>query len=221
MVWFMPISWFERSGLSASWVTTNINVQGFGESFATSAVKGHQYRNTNGLLQVRWWKIAAAPKRLGVLFSKHFPCLSTWSFGLTGWDSLCLGWRSQLRPRPTGGPAGVGEKWPSSRRRSRRLPEKLHGEERRLAAPPGPSGGGEGTAETVLSGHSGLHKECDDKWEFLRYRRVEISWLCPIFAGELGWQVCVVIFIVLLVFPWLLFESLGSLSAGINLSSKC
>ena len=60
-VWVDPYA--EKEDEMENWVhvsvewntnTTNINVQGFGESFATSAVKGHQYLNTNGLLQVRW-----------------------------------------------------------------------------------------------------------------------------------------------------------------------
>ena len=60
-VWVDPYA--EKEDEMEQWVhvsvewntnTTNINVQGFGESFATSAVKGHQYLNTNGLLQVRW-----------------------------------------------------------------------------------------------------------------------------------------------------------------------
>ena len=59
-VWVDPYA--EKEDEMENWVhvsvewntnTTNINVQGFGESFATSAVKGHQYLNTNGLLQVR------------------------------------------------------------------------------------------------------------------------------------------------------------------------
>ena len=131
--------------------------------------------------------------------------------------SLWLGRRDQLRLRPTGGRLGL--------ERSdlpldvglagclRNFTVKRDGWPLRL----GPLVEERG----LLKQSCQATKECDDKWEFLRYHRVEISWLCPIFAGELGWQVCVVIFIVLLVFPWLLFESLGSLSAGINLSSKC